>query len=199
MADEDNGQADSGQAVWPAQRLAAPDPASYSARQREIHDSIARGPRGGVRGPLAVWLHRPELAARAQELGRYCRYDTSLDPRLSELAILTMARHWGSEYEWSAHKREALKAGLAFEIVEAIRTGVAPPYTDAEERLVHGVASAVLTTHHVPDALYAEAVETLGTDRVVDLVGILGYYSLISMTINVFRIPPQGGGVPELA
>ena len=81
---------------WPEQRLPAPDPANYDARQQQIHDDIASGPRGGVRGPLAVWLHRPELAARAQDLGRYCRYDTSLEPRLSELAILTMARHWSA-------------------------------------------------------------------------------------------------------
>ena len=180
----------------PAQRLPAPDPARYTARQREVHDAIASGPRGGVRGPLAVWLHRPELAARAQELGRYCRYDSALEPRLSELAILTMARHWRAAYEWAAHEPEALKAGLSPEVVEAIRTGAQPPYGDAAERVVHAVARAVLETQEVPDALYAEAVETLGEGRLVDLVGVLGYYSLISMTLNVFRIPAPEGSRP---
>jgi 4-carboxymuconolactone decarboxylase len=185
--------------TWYEQRLLAPDPATYSDRQREIHESIARGPRGGVRGPLAVWLHRPELAASAQELGRYCRYETALDPRLSELAILTTARHWGAEFEWAAHKTEALKAGLSPDLVEAIRTGAEPHYGDDEERVVHAVARATLTTLEVPDPLYAEAVEVLGTDRLVDLVGVLGYYTLISMTLNIFRIPPLEGTARALS
>lgn len=181
------------QTQWPEQRLPAPDPTTYSDRQQQIHDAIVQGPRGGVRGPLAVWLHRPELAARAQELGRYCRYDTSLDPRLSELAILTMARHWGAEFEWCSHKPEALKAGLSPELVEAIRIKAPPPYADDAERIVHAVARSTLEQRGLSDALYAEAVAVLGTDRLVDLVGVLGYYTLISMTLNVFRIPPPNG------
>ncbi|WP_212524080.1 carboxymuconolactone decarboxylase family protein [Actibacterium sp. MT2.3-13A] len=184
---------------WPAQRLAAPDPATYDARQRKIHEAIASGPRGGVRGPLAVWLHRPELAARAQELGRYCRYDSALEPRLSELAILTMARHWGAEYEWFAHKPPALKAGLSPAVIEALRAGSAPPFSDDEERIVHQFARAVLETRQVPDALFAEAEAALGTARLVDLVGVLGYYTLISMTLNVFRISPPDDAERELS
>lgn len=183
---------------WPAQRLAAPDPATYDAHQQEIHDRIASGPRGGVRGPLAIWLHRPELADAAQNLGRYCRYETSLDPRLSELAILTMARHWSAEYEWAAHKPEALKAGVSPDVIEAIRTHTPPDFADAQERVVHAVARSVLETRNVSDALYAEAAATLGTNKLVDLIGVLGYYTLISMTLNVFHIPPQGSPSPEL-
>jgi 4-carboxymuconolactone decarboxylase len=183
----------------PAPRLSGPDPATYSARQKAIHEAIASGPRGGVRGPLAIWMHRPELAARAQDLGRYCRYDTSLDPRLSELAILTMARHWGAEYEWAAHKPEALKAGLSPDVIEAIRVRTAPDFADAEERVVHAVCRAVLETRELSDALYAEAIETLGAERLVDLVGVLGYYTLISMTLNVFRVPPTDGTAPALS
>ena len=90
---------------WPAPRLAPPDPASLDANQQAAHDAIASGPRGSVRGPLAVWLHRPELAQRAQALGAYCRYGTLLPPRLSELAIISVAKVWESEYEWYAHKK----------------------------------------------------------------------------------------------
>ena len=175
---------------WTEQRLPAPDPANFDARQQQIHDDIASGPRGGVRGPLAVWLHRPELAARAQDLGRYCRYDTSLEPRLSELAILTMARHWDAEYEWFAHKPPALKAGLSAPVVEALRTRTPPPFEDDETRLTHAVTVSVLETRDVSDALYAEAEAVLGTGRLVDLVGVIGYYTLISATLNVFRISP---------
>ena len=184
---------------WPSQRLRAPDPATYSVRQQGIHDSIASGPRGGVRGPLAIWLHRPELAARAQDLGRYCRYDTSLAPRLSELAILAMARHWSAEYEWSAHKPEALKAGLSSDVIEAIRIGADPDYADPQERVVHAITRSILETRGLSDALYNEAIDTIGRDRLVDLVGLLGYYTLISMTLNVFRIPPNGAAEAELA
>ncbi|SMX32854.1 carboxymuconolactone decarboxylase family protein [Actibacterium lipolyticum] len=180
---------------WPKQRLAAPDPESYSDRQREIHDAIASGPRGGVRGPLAIWLHRPELAAKAQDLGRYCRYDSALEPRLSELAILTMARHWGAEYEWFAHKPAGLKAGLSADIVEAIRTGQTPQFASDEEQAVYDVSLSVLETRGVSDDLFERAKAALGQDRLVDLIGVLGYYSLISMTLNVFRIsPPRTAG-----
>ena len=94
-------------------RITPPAPADMTPRQREVHDAIASGPRGRVEGPLAVWLRRPELAQKAQELGAYCRYGTSLPPRLSELAILTMARVWTAEFEWWAHKGPALDGGLA--------------------------------------------------------------------------------------
>ncbi|MCP1200580.1 carboxymuconolactone decarboxylase family protein [Notoacmeibacter sp. MSK16QG-6] len=184
---------------WPAQRLTAPDPDTYDARQQEIHDAIASGPRGGVRGPLAVWLHRPELAAKAQELGRYCRYDTVLDPRLSELAILVTGRVFGSEYEWQIHKDHALKAGLASETIEAIRQNRRPVFSDAAEEAVHDISRAAHEKRHVDDDLYARAREVLGEAALVDLIGLLGYYTLISLTINVFRVPPMGDNpVPEL-
>ena len=183
---------------WPAQRLAAPDPQTYGPRQQEIHDEIATGPRGGVRGPLAVWLHRPELAARAHALGQYCRYDSALDPRLSELAILVTGRVFGSEYEWKIHKGHALKAGLDPDLIEAIRQNRRPDFPTEAEEIVHDFAREAYETRTVSEALYARAVAVLGQDRVVDLVGLLGYYTLISLTINIFAIPPIDGSDPEL-
>ncbi|MCD1619334.1 carboxymuconolactone decarboxylase family protein [Salipiger manganoxidans] len=184
--------------TYPPQRLAAPDPATYSPRQQAIHDDIASGPRGGVRGPLAVWLHRPDLAARAQELGRYCRYDSSLDQRLSELAILVTGRIFGSEYEWQVHKGHALSAGLDATLIEAIRTNRRPDFPDAETEVVFDVACAAHLTRDLDDGLYARAQAVLGAQRLVDLVGLLGYYTLISLTINIFRIPPLVGGERDL-
>lgn len=183
---------------YPPQRLPAPDPATYSPRQQAIHDEIASGPRGGVRGPLAVWLHRPDLAARAQDLGRYCRYDSSLDQRLSELAILVTGRVFGSEYEWQTHKGHALKAGLEPELIEDIRCNRRPEFSDPELEVVHDVARAAHETRNVEDALYARAIEVLGEARMVDLVGLLGYYTLISLTINVFKVPPMDESAAEL-
>ena len=184
---------------WPSQRLPAPDPTAYDSRQKSIHDAIAGGPRGGVRGPLAVWLHRPELAARAQELGRYCRYDTVLDAKLSELAILVTGRVFSAEYEWQVHKGFALKAGLSPDVIEAIRLNKRPSFDDPAQEVVHDIARAVHEKRHVDDALYARTVETIGEPALVDLVGLLGYYTLISFTINVFKVPPLGDDPkPEL-
>lgn len=185
---------------WPDQRLPAPDPSTYDARQQEIHDAIASGPRGGVRGPLAVWLHRPELAAKAQDLGRYCRYDTVLGERLSELAILVTGRVFGSEYEWQTHKDFALKAGLSPNVIEAIRLNQRPEFDDPAEAIVHDVARAAHETRQVDDVLFARAVEVIGEAALVDLVGLLGYYTLISLTINIFQVPPMGDDPdPELS
>jgi 4-carboxymuconolactone decarboxylase len=175
---------------WPKQRMPAPDPAHYTDAQQQVADAIAAGPRGSVRGPLAVWLNRPGLAAKAQELGQYCRYDSALEPHLSELAILVMARTYSAEFEWYAHKPIAIKAGLSEAAVEAIRLGQDPDLTDPEASVVYRVARAALDTRQLPDDLYAEAEATLGRDRLVDLVGVLGYYSLISLTLNIFRISP---------
>ncbi|SDG28020.1 4-carboxymuconolactone decarboxylase [Celeribacter baekdonensis] len=177
---------------FPPQRLNAPDPATYNARQQEIHNEIASGPRGGVRGPLAVWLHRPDLAAKAQDLGKYCRYDTTLDPVLSELAIMVTGKVFGSEYEWQIHKGHALKAGLGADVIEAIRVGQTPAFPNREQEMVYKVALAAHTERRLGDALYAEAREVLGDLRLVDLVGMIGYYTLISLTINIFDIPPMG-------
>lgn len=174
-------------------RLNAPDVAQMSEHQRRVYDAIASGPRGRVRGPLAIWLNRPGLAEHAQALGQYCRYDSSLEPRLSELAILTMAAWWRSSFEWWAHHPIALKAGLDAQVAEQIRLGDTPVFGKEDESVVYRFVHALLETRQVPDALYQEAVQVLGEPRVVDLVGIAGYYTLISMTINVFEVQPDDG------
>jgi 4-carboxymuconolactone decarboxylase len=143
-----------------------------------------------------VWLHRPELAHHAQALGRYCRYETVLPPRLSELAILVVARVWGSEYEWYAHKPIALEAGVSRDVVEAIRAHAAPVFADRAEAAIYGFLIDLHRDRKVSDAVYAEAVAQLGEAGVIDLVGLAGYYTLISMTINVFQVT-QPAGVPD--
>ena len=160
-----------------------------SDEQKRVYDEIASGPRGGVRGPLGVWLTRPGLADRAQNLGAYCRYDSLLPPKLSELAIIATARLWGSAYEWFAHSKIALEAGVAPEIVEAMRLGIIPEFDDPDQAIVFEVAVALHVDRKISDDLFDRAVAQLGKDTVVDLVGILGYYTLISMTLNVFEVP----------
>jgi len=173
-------------------------PELLDAEQRSVYDAIANGPRKGVRGPLAVWLHRPKLADHAQALGRYCRYDSCLAPRQSELAILLMGKYWEAEYEWAAHKPFALEAGLAPAIIDAIRDDRPPTFQAADEALVYAFIRQLHQQHAIDNELYTQAVAVLGEQGVVDLVGIAGYYTLISMTIKVFEVPPPAGVAPEL-
>jgi len=182
----------------PEPRLSALDPASLSDAQREIHDAIVAGPRGRVEGPLKVWLHSAGLADKAQQLGAFCRYGTSLEPRLSELAIMVTGRVWTAQFEWSVHKPIALKAGLSEAVLDAIRDNRTPPFEHEDERVVHDVARSLHIARKLPDGLYAEAVRVLGETKLVELVGILGYYTLISMTINAFNVPLEGDQQAEL-
>lgn len=166
------------------------DRIDMSAEQKVVHDAIASGPRGEVVGPLAVWLNRPALADKAQKLGQYCRYDSSLSPRLSELAILVTARVWDATFEWQSHEPPAVAAGLAEEIINALRNDEEPIFENRDEEVVYKVARHLNLDRKISAALYNEAEGLLGKDGLVDLIGVLGYYSLISMTIKAFDVDP---------
>ena len=180
-------------------RIAPPLPEAMSAEQRRVYDLIVSGPRGRVRGPLAVWLHRPAMAEPAQALGQFCRYDSALPARLSELAILILARHWESDFEWWAHKPAALTAGLSIAVIDAIRDGLRIPFQSEDERLVHEFLQVLHNKRRVPDDLYHRIGPVIGQDGLVDLVALAGYYTLISMTLNVFEIDPPVGEPRELS
>jgi 4-carboxymuconolactone decarboxylase len=172
------------------------DPSKLTPAQQKVYDAIASGPRGAVRGPLAVWLSSPELADKAQNLGAFCRFGTSLHPRLSELAILVTGAHWQAGYEWFAHAPIAIAAGLSAVAVEAIRKGETPTGLAADEQLVYAFAREMWKNRRVSDATYQAAKAALGERAVVELVGVLGYYTLISMTIVTFDVPLPDG-TPE--
>ena len=167
-----------------------------TADQKLIHDEIAAGPRGQVVGPLRVWLHSPELADRAQKLGAYARYRSSLPPALSELAILVTANHWRAEFEWFAHVGPARAAGIPEAVIEAIRTGAEPALDDAQARAVYTVSRELHETRALADVTYAAAEAALGRQGLVDLVGILGYYTIVAMTLNAFAVPTPDGSRP---
>jgi 4-carboxymuconolactone decarboxylase len=164
-------------------------PAKLSPEQRRVYDAIVSGPRGRVQGPLPVWLESPELADRAQALGAFCRFGTGLPSRLSELAIIVAGAFWRANFEWHAHAPMAVKAGIDPAAVEAIRTGKTPRLARADEAAVHALARELLETRRVSEANYRRAVDELGLKAVVELVGILGYYSLVSLTLNAFEVP----------
>ncbi len=166
--------------------------------QRKVVDDATSGKRGRVPAPLRAWLHSPELGSRAQLLGEFARYDTILGPKLSELAILITARFWTSHYEWFAHKREALKAGLDPSIVDAIAARVVPRIEEAKSKAVYDYVIELHKTHLVSDQTHAAAVKELGERGVVELVGVLGYYTLVAMTLNAFEIGLPAGETTEL-
>ena len=173
------------------------DEAALSPDQQRIFQAIQSGPRGIVEGPLRVWLQSPGLAETAQQLGAFCRYGTSLPPRLSELAIILVGAHWQAGFEWAVHAPIALKAGVGADIVEAIRTGESPVFAAEDEAAVHAFSVELLRDRKVSDATFARTEALLGTAGAVDLVGVLGYYTLICMTINAFHVPlPPGGADP---
>lgn len=179
-------------------RLVPLDLANLTPEQKVVADAIVSGPRGGLRGPFDAWLRSPVLADRAQKVGEFCRFNSSLPKHLSEFAIILTGKHWKAQYEFFAHARMAIEAGLPRETVEAVRTGTVPALRDDAERAVYAFVTEYFTTNRVSDATYRAALATLGGERgVVDLVGIVGYYGLVSMTLNVFDVGlPEGEPLP---
>jgi len=157
--------------------------------QKEIHDAIINGPRGHVVGPLRIWLYNPVLARSAQTVGAYARYGTSLPQALSELAILTTGRVWSSEFEWEHHAPLAIEGGIDPKHVDTISLGKRPLFEKPEEQAVFDFAAEANILKNVSDITYKKLVDILGESAAIDIVGICGYYSLISMTLNVFKVP----------
>jgi 4-carboxymuconolactone decarboxylase len=189
-----------GVAQMNSQRFKPLTPETMTPEQKEVADRIMAGPRKGMRGPFSALLRSPELADAAQKLGEYARFKTSMPPRLNELAILLTARHWTAQYEWYAHRRLAMQAGLAPEIAAAIAEGKRPASMGPEETLVYDFSHELIETGQVSDASYKAVVDKFGERGAIDLIGVMGYYSLVSMVLNVDRVPiPEGGKLPLAA
>ena len=166
-------------------------------QQRAVADAIISGPRQRMSGPFNAWLRSPELADRLQKVGEYVRFDTSLDKRLNEMAILMTAQHWGSQYEWFAHAPLAIKAGLDPDIVAAIGAGTKPAKMKDDEAIVWEFTTQLRRDHSVDDAIYAKAMEKFGENGIMDLVAVNGYYDVVSMTLNVAHVvPPKDAELP---
>ena len=160
-----------------------------TSEQKEIHDAIINGPRGHVVGPLRVWLNNPGLARSAQTVGAYARYGTCLSKGLSELAIIVTGRVWSSAFEWEHHAPLAIEGGIDPKHVETISLGKKPIFENPEQNAVFDFAAEANILKNVSDNTYKRLVDLLGENAAIDIVGICGYYSLISMTLNVFKVP----------
>jgi len=152
-----------------------------------------------VFGPFALMLRSPEVMLRAAAMGDYMRYKTSLPPALSELIILITARHWSQQFEWYVHRPMALKAGLSETIVNAVSKGRRPEAMSSDEAIVYDFATELLRLQNVGDETYAKAKARFGEPGIVDMVGVTGYYSFLSMMMNTARTAvPENSDVPPL-
>jgi len=180
-------------------RFAVLTPETMTVDQKRVADAIQAGPRGaGLRGPFNALLRSPELCDLVQRVGAYVRYGSSIPARLNELAIIMAGRKWTAQYEFYAHRRLALEAGLKPEIADAIANGTRPTGMDPDETSVYDFASELLATGHVSDAAFRRVKDKFGERGVMDLIGAVGYYSLVSMILNVDGVPLPEGVAPLL-
>ena len=183
----------------PPPRLPALDLHRLSGEQQALVASIQSGPRGRfvMEGPFAVFLHAPAYGQLAQQLGAHLRFRTGLPPRLSEVAILCTGQFWKAQYEWMAHAAIAEKQGVKPATIRDIRAGRAPKSAPRDEQAIYAFVKELYATRRVSDATYRRVHKLIGDAGMVELVGILGYYVLVSMTLNVFRMPlPAGKPAP---
>jgi 4-carboxymuconolactone decarboxylase len=178
-------------------RIPLPTPDEMTPEQRRVHDAIVAGPRGTVIGPLRAVIHNPALAERWSALGEVLRFGTSLPKRLNELAIIVTGRRWTSQIEWWVHARAAAAAGLPDTAIEAIRAGESPEFDAPDDALVYEFARHLQQSGRVPADTYGAVQARWGAKGVVELVAVVGYYTMVSMTLNAHEIPlPDGVAEP---
>ena len=172
-------------------RLSLLEVDDLSAEQRVIYDAIQSGPRGamGLAGPFGVWVRAPAVGNAIQQLGAAARFATSLDEATKEIAICTVGAHFKAKFELAAHKNLAQRAGISAEVTEAIQKGEPPDFATDEHQLSHRMASQLLNQHRLDDDTYRQGVELWGESGMIELVTVIGYYCIVSLTLNTFEIP----------
>jgi 4-carboxymuconolactone decarboxylase len=176
-------------------------PLAYSSMtpaQKKMFENLISGERRGAAGPFNVLLRSPDMGDLAQQFGASMRFHSSMPRKLNEFAIIITARHWTSHYEWYAHRRAARDAGLNEAIITAVATGKRPAGMDADEAAVYNFCTEMLTTKQVSDKTFQATKTTFGERGVVDLIGVMGYYQLVSMLLNADQYPLPDGAAPEL-
>jgi len=169
-------------------RISQLDMQSMSEEQRQMQGRLLNGPRASIVGPFKVWLHQPELANVADLFGQYCRFNASIERKMAELTIMQIARHTGASFEWDHHYPYALQAGVTREQLDELKKGGAVRGLDERSQMAHSVVREMLATHTLSDDSYRAAIKVLGEDALVILVSVVGYYSFVSLTINVFNV-----------
>jgi 4-carboxymuconolactone decarboxylase len=177
-------------------RFARLDREKLTLRDRETYDRIANGPRQGVNGPFAVWLRSPAFADCAEAMGNYLRFDSTLPRNIKELAVLMVAKHWRASFVWDAHQTMARDAGLSQDAVVAIEHGHPHDVPDDGERRAFQLIAELLNSKRLRDRTWREAVEKFGDQGVVDLIGVVGYYCIVALTVVAAGLGSGEDGVP---
>ncbi|MBX9844869.1 MAG: carboxymuconolactone decarboxylase family protein [Xanthobacteraceae bacterium] len=180
-------------------RLRLPSVAEMTPEQREVHDEVVAGVRGRLVGPLRAVIHSPDLARRWSRLGEYLRFSTGLPKKLNELAIIVTGRRWNSQLEFHIHAEAARAAGLDPACIEAIRLAEPPVFADQACAEVYEFARQLQQAGDVDPAVHAAVTARFGERGVVELTGVIGYYAMVSMTLNAHEIPLPDGATPPLA
>jgi len=172
-------------------------PASMTEAQKEVVNLLSSGPHQRVVRPFPVWLQSPELAKRARALSEYLRFQSAPSKRHAEIAILITGRHWKAEYEFYAHAELARKAGVEEHIIGALAAGKRPELSRADDEAVYDLCTELLNTRRITEATYERALNTFGMQTLVDLGALVGYYCMVSLTLNAFEAPlPPGEPSP---
>jgi 4-carboxymuconolactone decarboxylase len=180
-------------------RIPFPTPDTMTPEQRKVYDAVASGPRGKVQGPLLAALHRPELADKWQQLGELLRYRTTLPARLSEIAILVTAQRWRCQLEWHLHEGFALAAQVPRAVIDDIHAGRRPANADADALAVYDYAAELQDRRLVSEQTYRRALGLWGVVGVVELTALIGYYTMVAMTLNAHEFPLPPGVEPPFA
>src|SRR5450830_1218069 len=162
-----------------------------SAAQKVAAQELIDGPRGAVFGPFIPLLRSPELMSRLQKVGEYIRFNSVLETRINEFVMLIVARQWTQQFEWCMHYPLALKAGIELRVLEALAAGRRPADMAEDEAIAYDLCDELARMHGISDATYALAVTKFGEQGVIDMVGLVGYFSTVSMVMNVARTPPM--------
>jgi len=172
-------------------RLSALDEKNLAPDAQLFLDALQSGPRGkiGLIGPFGVWAHAPTIGLAAQAFGGVARFKTSLPERVKEIAICTVGAHYKAKFEFAAHGPMAIAAGVPATAVDAIRLGKDPILTEPADRASYRVARELMLERRVSDATFADAKARFGETALVELVTIIGYYCMISLTLNAFEVP----------
>ncbi len=169
--------------------------------QKKAFDEVTSGPRGagGAEGPFVPLLRSPEFMSVLQKTGEYVRFHNSIGPKLTEFVILLTARQWTQQYEYDVHQVNGLKAGVKQETISAITEGRRPTGMAADEEIVYDFCTELRQNQSVSDATYARAVGKFGEQGVIDMTGLVGYYTTLAMIMNVARSPLADGKKAPLA
>jgi 4-carboxymuconolactone decarboxylase len=180
-------------------RIPLVTPDALTPEQRKVYDAVASGPRGKVQGPLLAALHRPELADKWQQLGELLRYRTTLPARLSEVAILVTAQRWRCQLEWHLHEGFALKAELPRAVIDDIHAGRRPARAEPQELAIYDFAAELHDRRAVSEETYRRALDYWSVVGVVELTALIGYYTMVAMTLNAHEFPLPAGVEPPFA